>query len=241
MMRLLMIAALTIAAAPAFAQSPVAPPAAEDGNTDIVVVGDDGSANALSGDSLRDAAQAFQRHRATYAPAARFVFRVDPVAGEPFDTLDLRLRNGRENAEGGHDRIDLAIGNDGLFELPVAQVLSGDWGLRSSSRARLSIRPLILSPGGTQFDRRFGDVRLQCRVYIAFVRLNLAMRALAGAANVCNRSNVGLYLITPRPIDSVTIAGWSEPITIRPNRLSFRVPLHEDAISNDARMTVRFR
>ncbi len=216
---------------------------ADDNNTDadIVVIGDNGEANALSADSLRDAAQAFQRHRSAFAPNARFVFQIDPVAGQALDSLGLRLRSNRRNRDGGRDSIDLDVNEAGEFELPVAQVLNGDWALRSAVRGRLSIRPLIISPGGTRFNRRFGDARLQCRVFIAFTRLNIAMRALAGAANVCNRSNVALYMRTPRPIAAVAITGWTQPIDIRADRMSFRVPLHERAISNEARITVRFQ
>jgi hypothetical protein len=247
---LVLAAALAVQAAPAASATP--PPAptaqsfadvdADEGSEDIVVVGDSGSETTLSADALRDAAQAFQRHRPAFAPQARFFFRVQPSAGQSLENIDLRLRDRRRNADGGYDRIDLTLDADGMFELPVEVVLSGTWSLRTSAPAgTLRIRPQILSPGSSLYDRRFGDARLQCRVAIAFARLNIAFRALASAANPCNRRNVGLYLAAPRPIDAVMITGWTEPIEIRPDRLSFRVPLHEEAISNDARMRITFR
>ena len=90
-LRLALGAVALASAAPALAQTaPEAPaPGAsasaagteEDGNADIVVIGESGNGTSLSADSLRDAARAFQRHRAEFAPLATFSFVVEPVAG----------------------------------------------------------------------------------------------------------------------------------------------------------------
>jgi hypothetical protein len=212
----------------------------EEGGGDITVVGESGNGTALSADSLRDAARAFERHRAEFAPNARFVFVIEPQAGQTLDGADLRLRSTRRNRDDAYDVIDLPLNADGEFELPVAEVLTGRWSLRTSATAgTVRIRPIILSPGNSRFDRRIGDVRLQCRVAIAFARLGLLTRAAAGAVGPCNSSMVALISITPRPIESVTISGWNQPIEIRDNRRGFRVPLHEDSIGNEDRLAVR--
>lgn len=247
-LRLALGAVAIISAAPALAQTALEGPASvtatdaaeEDGNADIVVLGESGNGTSLSADSLRDAAQAFQRHRAEFAPLATFSFVVEPVAGQPLGDIAVRLRSTRRNAEGGYESIALPIDADGAFVLPVDQVVSGRWTLRSSQRdGSIRIRPTILSPGNGRFNRRIGDVRLHCRVAMAFMRLGLIQRAAMGAIGPCGSSNVALYYGTPRPIVSASISGWNETLPVRDDRMSVRVPLHEDAIGNEQRLVIR--
>jgi hypothetical protein len=234
----------------AAAQSPPTVPAAvlvdaaaeDPDNADIIVVGESGGEASLTADSLRDAAQAFTRHREEFAPQAQFQFSVEPIAGVALSSIAIRLRSNRRNAEGGYDRIELPIDEQGRITLPAETVMTGNWSLRTSARAgTLRIRPIILSPGSTRFDRRFGDARLQCRVAIAFARMGLLARAALGTVGACSSRRVATYLGTPQPIEAVSIEGWTQPITVRDDRMSFRVPLNEASIPNEARMRITFR
>jgi hypothetical protein len=212
------------------------------GSDDIVVVGDNGSQFRLTGDALRDALRAFVRHRPIYAPAGRLIFSVTANGNPSLDGVQVYLRARRRLRDGTRAILDLPLSRDGGFELPGDALSLGEWDLRvAGARGGIRIRPLVLSPGTSIADRRFGDFRLQCRVSIAFARLSLPLRALAGAVGPCSSSRVALYARAPQALSAVAITGYTAPIDIRPNGVSFRVPLHESSIGNEARLRLVYR
>ena len=239
-------AALAMALPAASVAQPVEIDAAADseseGSGDIVVIGDNGNAFRLTADSLRDAARAYREHRANFAPQANLYFSVEAGEGGTLDGLSIYLRARRRGNDGIRAIVDLPLDERGRFVLPMVIMASGDWDLRANrSRGGIRIRPLVLSPGSEIADRRFGDLRLQCRVSIAFARLSLPVRAMAGAAGVCNNSNIGLYTRAPRPLSAVTISDYTLPIDLRPDGISYRVPLHDESIGNEARLRHIYR
>lgn len=213
-----------------------------EGSDDIVVVGDNGDAFRLTGDSLRDAARAYREHRATFAPDATLFFAVEAGDGGTLDDLTLYLRARRRGEDGSRGILELPLDAQGRFVLPPEIAASGDWDLRANrSRGGIRIRPLVLSPGSSIPDRRFGDMRLQCRVSVAFARLSLPIRLLAGAIGPCSSSRVRLYTRAPRPLSAVTITDYVAPIDVRPDGLSYHVPLQDQSIGNEARMRHIYR
>lgn len=244
-------AALALAALPALASAQQPAPVAIDssapadeaeGSDDIVVVGDNGGQFRLTSDALRDAIRAYRQHRPTYAPNSRLIFAVSAGDGGNLDGLTLYLRARRRDRDGVRETIDLPIDSDGGIEMPIDLVATGNWDLRANrARGGIRIQPLVLSPGSSPADRRFGDLRLQCRVSIAFARLSLPVRALAGAVGPCGSRRVALYTTARRAISAVTITGYSAPIDIRPNGMSYRVPLQDDSIGNEARLRLTYR
>jgi hypothetical protein len=250
----LMTLAVALCAGPAVAQSvypgvesgevDVASPidADAEGSDDIVVVGDNGGAYRLTGDSLRDAARAYREHRSTFAPDATLYFAVEAGDGGSLDGLSLYLRARRRGEDGGRAIVELPLDERGRFILPMDVMASGDWDLRANrSRGGIRIRPLVLSPGSEIADRRFGDMRLQCRVSIAFARLSLPIRLLAGAVGPCSSQRVRLFTSAPRPLSAVTITGYAAPIEVRPDGLSYHVPLQDESIGNEARLRHIYR
>ena len=222
--------------------SGVAIDAEAEGSDDIVVVGDNGGSYRLTGDSLRDAARAYREHRATFAPNAQLYFAVEAGDGGTLDGLTLYLRARERSADGSRTIVDLPLDERGRFILPMDVMASGDWDLRANrSRGGIRIRPLVLSPGSEIADRRFGDMRLQCRVSVAFARLSLPIRLLAGAVGPCSSSSVQLYTRVPRPLSTVTITDYAEPIDVRPDGLSYHVPLQDERIGNEARLQHVYR
>lgn len=243
-------AVLLSATAPASARSasPAALPSDADsqpaatGSDDIVVVGDNGSLFRLTADSLRDAVRAYRQHQSTFAPAATLYLQVESGDGSSLEGLDLYLRARRRGPDGDHAIINLPLDAANRAVVPLDQVASGQWDLRSNrSRGGIRIRPLILSPGTTIADRRFGDLRLQCRVSIAFARLSLPMRALAGAVGPCGSNRVILLTRASRPISTASITGYPTPLTIRDDGVTYAVPLHDQTISNEARLRLTYR
>lgn len=220
----------------------VAIDAEAEGSDDIVVVGDNGGTYRLTGDSLRDAARAYGEHRATFARDATLYFAVEAGDGGTLDGLTLYLRARQRSEDGSRAIIDLPLDAMGRFVLPPEIAASGNWDLRANrSRGGIRIRPLVLSPGSSIPDRRFGDMRLQCRVSVAFARLSLPIRLLAGAIGPCSSSRVQLYTRAPRPLSAVTITGYAATIDVRPDGLSYHVPLQDESISNEARLRHMYR
>jgi len=254
----LLAAVLLSAAAPASAQSAPANAPVEvntdsaeanagdagdagDGN-DIVVIGDNGNLFRLTADSLRDAARAFGQHRDTYAPAANLYLQVEAADGGSLDDVEIYLRARRRGPDGDRQTIDLPLDANHRAALPIDQVITGQWELRTNhARGGIRVRPLVLSPGSSLPDRRFGDLRVQCRVSIAFARLSLPMRALAGALGPCGSSRVILLTRASRPITAATITDYPTPLPIREDGVTYSVPLHDQNISNEARLRLTYR
>lgn len=90
-------------------------------------------------------------------------------------------------------------------------------------------------------NRRFGDLRLQCRVAVAFARLNILLRAAANAIGPCDSPSVRLLTIPEHPVATVTISGYDGDPEIRADGMRYRVPLHVDSIGNEARMVITYR
>lgn len=248
----LLAAVLLSAAGPAHAQPTAAngnvevstdsEPADAGDSDDIIVVGDNGNLFRLTADSLRDAARAYSQHRGTFAPAASLFLQVEAADGSSLDDVELYLRARRRGADGDRQSIDLPLDANHRAVLPVDQVISGQWELRTNrARGGIRIRPLVLSPGSSLADRRFGDLRVQCRVSIAFARLSLPMRALAGALGPCGSSRVTLLTRASRPISAATVTGYPAPLPIRDDGVTYAVPLHDQTIPNEARLRLTYR
>lgn len=209
------------------------------GGDDIVVIGNSGGTLKLTADALRDAAKAFRSHRAQFAPAATLYLI---VRGDAPDDLSFWLHKKRATRDTGDQRLPLALDAEGRMALPVDRLVEGGWELRTSRRGEaVKLKLWVASPGTTTELRRFGDLRLQCRASLAFARLGLPARALAGALDPCASSRFALYEQAVRPIASVEIEGASGPVLVHSDGLSYRVPLADRAIRNSAWVTIRYR
>lgn len=207
-----------------------------------MVIGQNGDKTRLTADSLRDAAQAYQKYRAEFAPTASFQFEIRNADPAKIRGLTLYLRHRLRERDGSFQTRDIALDQQGRFLLPVELATTAAWELRTTpNRAGLQISPLILSPGTDIADRRMGDLRLQCRVAVAFVRLSIAFRALVSAVNPCNNRSFGIYAASRKPLLSAEIPGNS--ITLinpkRPN--SYLIPLSNKRLANDDHLKLTYR
>lgn len=64
---------------------------------------------------------------------------------------------------------------------------------------------------------------------------------MLGAVGPCGSQRVALYMGVLRPISAATITGHGEALTIRSDGMSFRVPLHDEAIGNEERLRLTYR
>jgi hypothetical protein len=210
----------------------------EDETSEIVVVGEAGGGVRLTADSLRDAARAFLRHRPAFAPAAQLYLM---VLGDT-QTLGFVLRKRRAGRDGVREARELELDSRSLLTLPLDLVQTGQWELRvRGARAAPQIAVVTLSPDSELDDRRFGDIRLQCRVTVAFARLGFATRTLWSAADICGNPRSVIYLGMGRAMSSATIANPAQTLELRPDGMAVHLPVGDPAISNDARVRFVYR
>lgn len=233
------VSGMAVAAPQAMAQTSAKDDAAADGSNDIVVIGNSGGMLKLTADALRDAAKAFRSHREEFAPASTLYLI---VRGDVPANLSLWLRKKRDSRDTDVQRIVLNGDAQGRIALPIDQLASGGWELRTNQVGQtVKLKLWVASPGTTTELRRFGDLRLQCRASLAFARLSLAARAVTGTLGPCASSHFAVHEGAIRPISSVDIEGASGTILVQPDGMSYRVPLADKAISNSAWVNIRYR
>lgn len=235
---------LALFAVPAAAQSTAvdsAPPSPADAGAqdgDIVVTGFGGSGGyRLSAERLREAVAAFDEQRAAFAPDAPLLWKVLPADGQSLDGLVLVLRDGDE-------QLPITLDADGRFALPHDAIRSGEWRLVSNRpRSGIRITPEIFSPGTGPDERRFGDLRLQCRVFMTFADddFSLLTRMAMGVIGPCVSRRVRLWLRVDRPLASVSVSDPARTLDLGEDAMRVLMPLHDESIANDARLAFRYR
>lgn len=166
-----------------------------------VVVEASKSPFSIDAKALRRAAASFDKHR-PLAPEAPLKFRVKDRTPSA-ETLRIWIERG--------DAVETVTpGDDGLLTLPPAAFAEGARLGANRSDKGLALEPEILSPGTTLRTRRFGDLRLQCRVALSLHldELPLYLRAVAPPVGViCNSKNFGYYAYADPGVESAEIRG----------------------------------
>ena len=229
----LSIAALVAGANPGLFQTPVKDDGA--GTADIVVIGFS-KPYKLSVEELRVAVVAYRQGKPVLAPASTLYFAVDGLDGQSLSGLRLALRSSGST-------IPIALDDNQRFVLP--DLGTGKWDLVANrGRNGLSIRPIVLSPGTDAGDRRLGDLRLQCSVLWSIEKhhASLPMRAIFGAAGGCRSTKLALYTKTDRPIAEafVLMDGKRTPVPVLSDRRTYRAPLGEKSLRDEARVRFTF-
>lgn len=227
--RLMLLAATTVAMAQTSAQAQQEPPVAA--ADEIVVTGS--REGTLDLKRLLDASSAFKANRAAFAPESVLKFQLRPASGLPANGMKLILR-------GDDDRsLEVAIDHDGRFALP--NLPPGRWELvHNVGKQPVSVRPLVLSPGSTEFDRPLGDLRLQCRVSweIRKKGYSFISRAGFGALGGCSSTRFAFVTTTPRPITAAraVTGGRVINLTIAATRTGYQAPLGDKDLPNSTRI-----
>jgi len=229
-----MLVALALMAA--FQATPSSP--ADNPTDDVVVVGSRESFK-LNTKALRAGQSAFLKNRKAFAPQATLRFLVEHRDGTPVGSTSVRLY-----FTNGTKKVAVPILSDNSFDL--SGLPAGDWWLESNlPRRSVRIDALVRSPGSTPYDYRFGDGRLQCRVSWTMLKANVPFLAapLVGvveAAGPCSSRKMGLYTVTPRPIQTAEISqgGRSVSAWVGKQRRSYRLPMGDDTLGNEAKVKV---
>lgn len=237
--------AFLMIASPAFAQSDVqsvevlaTTSQSTESDEDIVVIGETGKRYTLSSDRLKSAVRVFNKFRPSLAPQASLQFKVAPREGTQLKSPEFWLER-----KGEH--VALPLDTEMRFSVPQDRILQSGWKLRSNQSRSLTVSPIIMSPNSTKEDRRFGDMRLQCRVMWELMpEISGPVRIMGDAVGVCTSSKVAMIHKADKPITALRVTEKGKPdidLPIEADGQSFRVPFHNKKIGNEARFRLTYR
>jgi len=187
---------------------------------------------SIDAKALRRAAVTYEKDR-SLAPEAPLRFRVIDYTPKA-EVLRIWIERG--------DVVEtVAVGADGLLTLPPTAFAKGARVHANRSGKDLKMLPEILSPGTTLRVRRFGDLRLQCRVTLSFTldELPLYIRAMVPPVGiVCNSGSFGFSPYVDIPVESAEIRGANTSKRVHVGKGSFAgtyvAPLGERSIGDEA-------
>jgi hypothetical protein len=228
--------------APSVSAAQMPPPAEEEAEIQVSGLA---KPKRASLNQFREALQAFAKHRKAMAPAGPLVFEIIPweKSGVSTDNLD----NVRLAFVSKTGRVPIAIDANHRFTLPDLSLLSDDYKLFSNvGKKPIIIFPRIYSPGTDLANRRLGDLRLECQVGWGFFKseIPIFMRAGFGLVGGCASKRVVINNRLPKPIANVTITdgGKTAPIALNPKLpSSYRPPIYDKKLSNEARVRIVFK
>lgn len=215
-------------------------PGATDGGTssgDIIVIADPDGSYRISADRMHDMIEAYRKNRDRFAPQSSLFMRFRASSGASTEGITVRLRRGEEE-------MTLDVDASGTATIPVAMLGDGRWQLVvSRALGTLRITPTIYSPGTAIANRRMGDLRLQCRTHYGFIQnqVNIALRGLFNLFGGCSSSRFAIYYRADQPLASAMVEGRAEPLQLGRTGDTYRVPLSDRNISNEARLTLTYR
>jgi hypothetical protein len=220
------------------------PPAAVEEEAEITVVGMSTPQRATF-EQFREAQQAFRKWQPKLGPSAKLEFEINSkgtVSDRLTDLSSVRLALLSDN-----QRIEIPINANHRFTLPDLTPLRGKFKIVANVGKRpIAVSPEIYSPGTSLEDRRLGDLRLECQTGWAFMKSETSffVRGMFNAAGGCQSKRIGFYFGQPKAIErvSVTDRGKTSPVPVStrsPN--SYRPPIFDKNLSNEARIQIIFR
>lgn len=188
----------------------------------------------LTAKQVAGARKEFLKWQPSLAPAAALTFRIGLLSGVDRNGLELHLRSQDED-------IPIPLIGGRTFVLPDPG--PGDWAVYANRAGKsLVIEPFILSPGTDEFNRRLGDLRLQCRVYWGATRsqTSLIVKAMYETAGGCGSKKFGYYVLSSKSISSATLIAGADERSLQVSRQRiYRAPIADKAASNDSIVTLR--
>ncbi len=202
---------------------------------EILVVGNNSSFK-LKGKHLENMVEAFGKNAPQFAPSARLMFQVVPEDGQDLEDISLSLKI-------DDTFVDIIVDENNLFALPVIPAKTKNVALIANrSKKAIKIMPLVYSAAYTPYERRLGDLRLECRVLWAGFKSTVSVFAqgIFGLAGGCASSKIGFYFRTPKPLKSMLVNG-KDFVTggaISRNGKGYRPPIYDKKIDNEAKLTL---
>ncbi len=215
---------------------------ADDAETEIMVEGL-AKPQRASFEQFLEAQAAFRKHHSSLAPDAAMAFQLRPI--EKMGFTDSKLDGIHLALVGKDDRIEIKMDSQHRFTMPdLAPLRRQDYKLMANIGKRpIIVSPYIYSPGTKLTDRRLGDVRLECQTGWAFWKseTNMFIRGAFGMIGGCSSKRIALYIRMPGKVDSATAVdrGKMSALALNPKfPNSYRVPIYDKGLSNDARIRI---
>jgi hypothetical protein len=189
--------------------------------------------------------------------------------GVPHLLFQARTRSGKNldeallKAAPGTEALGAALAGDDSYALPLAldeqgrfQVPRSEPALKANAELRLSkkrsdarVWPYVRSPGFADNQRRLGDIRLECQVFVAIAKKeaplhivllgNAVMLGSDWCAFMKDKDNAW-DVSMPAPLGTAVLREGqrSTPLRVKGNR--FEVPIGDTSWSNEAIVEVEF-
>jgi hypothetical protein len=151
----------------------------------------------------------------------------------------------------GDYALSLALDGEGRFQVPRSRpALDADAELRlSKKQSEVRIWPYVRSPGLADNQRRLGDLRLECQVFVAIAKKeaplpvvllgNAVMRGGDWCAAMKNKENTWTVSM-PSRIAAAVLRDGVRNTALHVRGQSFNVPVGDTSWSNDAIVDVAF-
>jgi hypothetical protein len=196
----------------------------------------------LSYPAIARALEAFALHR-QQAPGATPQFRVRPVQPE------ASLKGLRLILSAPSRKVDVAFDKNGVFTPPQLDANEGAEARITLNKPEgaFAIAPFVRTPGLPPDTLRMGDLRVGCEMRWAIAREDNDSFPLIlyGLGGPCHSHLVKVVLQAPRPVSAIwLVAGGRRealrPERIKPDRINFMPPLHDDSWPDDTRIELQF-
>ena len=187
---------------------------------------------------LQKAIRKYEEVMPRFAPDSQLFFEVWP--NDPNDKVsDISL----ELVPKKGDPIAIEIDAQGRFVMP--KVEGTKWRLVANRGAKsVAIKPVVLSPGSTETDRRLGDLRAQCPAMSSIASLSFLERAAFGTMGGCESGSLNIFTSSRLPLASAWVEEGDRRADLPIKRYedadgvstSYRMPLGDKEWSNEARV-----
>jgi len=190
------------------------------------------------------------------APNAQLLFQARTRAGQPLAEALLKGAPGGEPLRAmlaGDDAYTLALALDGegRFQVPRSQpAWDAHADLRlSKQRSDVRVWPYVRSPGLPDNQRRLGDIRLECQVFVAIAKEEAPLHIVLLGNAVMLGSDWCAFMenrdrawdaATRAPLHSATLHDGQRRLALRVKGARFEVPIGDRSWSNDAIVELAF-
>jgi hypothetical protein len=183
----------------------------------------------------------FQARTRSGKPLAETLLKGAPGA----DALGARLAGDDGYA------LALALDEEGRFQVPRSQpALDADAELRlSRKQSDVRVWPYVRSPGLAANQRRLGDIRLECQVFVAIAKKEAPLHiVLLGNAVMLGSDWCGFMkdrerawdVAMPAALSAAVLRDGGRTTALRVKGSRFEVPIGDQSWSNDAIVEVQF-
>ncbi len=188
--------------------------------------------------------------------APQLLFQARTRAGQPLDAALLQGGAGADPLSAvlaGDDgyALRLALDADGRFQVPRSQpAWDAHADLRlSKQRSDVRVWPYVRSPGLAGNQRRLGDIRLECQVFVAIAKKEAPLHIVLLGNTVMLGSDWCAFMkdqdrawdaTTPAPLSSAILRDGQRSMALRVKGARFEVPVGDTSWSNDAIVELAF-